>query len=117
MLAGRNLGQHRAEPAAEELRTFSPQEVSEDISEGFSSHLRALFHPHLPRGLPPMGLADLSTLSSGVGVAAVREGSGQTLLSRHHVEPVSCNSPGGSQGQGTRARPTLRHDATAHPGF
>lgn len=105
--------------AQEEPRTFSSQEVSQDVSEGFSSHLRALFHPHLPRGLSPVALADLSTFRSGVGVAAVREGSAQTLLSRHHVEPVSWNSTGGSQGEGTRgvASPTQRNDATAHPGF
>lgn len=70
-----------AQLAAEELLTFSSQEVSEDISEGFSFNLRTLLHPHLPRGLSTMGLADLSTFGSCVGVAAVCEGSGQPFLS------------------------------------
>lgn len=61
--------------------TFSSQEVSEDISEGFSFDLRALLHPHLPRGLSTMGLADLSTFGPCVGMAAVCEGSGQPFLS------------------------------------
>lgn len=67
--------------AAKELHTFWSQEVAKDVSEGFSSHLRAFLHPYLPRGLSTAALADLSALGSCVGVAAVREGPGQTLLS------------------------------------
>lgn len=75
-------------------QTFLSQEVGEDISEGFSSHLCALLYPHLPCGLTTVGLADLSAFGSGVSVAATCEGPGQTLLSRNHVEPVPYNTSG-----------------------
>lgn len=67
--------------AVETAQVLLPQEVSEDVPEGLSSHLRALLHTNLPLGLTGSRLADLRPLSTGVGVATACECPRQTLLS------------------------------------
>lgn len=93
-----------ASDAGEAAEALSAQKVSKNISEGASSsssssQLGALLHAHLPLGLSSPALADLRALRAGVGVAAAGERPGQPLLSRNHLEPISCG--GEKQGENT----------------